>query len=63
MKKDLKKIFFNLVVTKMWNPQNGIHWNLNAILWNAELPKMWSLGLGLELRLGLSLGLGLRDKN
>ena len=30
------------VVTKMWNPQNGFHWNLNPILWNVELPKMWN---------------------
>ena len=29
-----------MVVTKMWNPQNGNHWNLNQILWNVELPKM-----------------------
>ena len=31
------------VVTKMWNSQNGIHWNLNPILWNLELPKMLNL--------------------
>ena len=24
------------VVTKIWNLQNGIHWNLNPILWNVE---------------------------
>ena len=47
----------------MWNQQNGIFWNLNPILKNLELSKMWNLELGLELRLGLCLGLGLRVKN
>ena len=46
-----------MVITKMWNPQNGIHWPLNPILWNVELSKMRNLGLGLELRLGLGLRL------
>ena len=47
-----------MVFTQMWNPQNGIHWNLNPIFWNVELPKMWNLhryhmlnvlGLGLSI--------------
>ena len=28
------------VLTKIWNSQNGIHWNLNPILRNVELPKI-----------------------
>ena len=39
----------------MWNPQSGIHLNINPNLWNVELPKICHLSLGLGLGLGLRI--------